>query len=398
MRWARPVSGPGDVVRAYVRWTCLRAVFHRGYVLTSSLYFVVSAHLSAMQLLMLGTVMAATMVVSDVPTAVWSDALSRKWPLVIGHAFLAAGMAMTGLVTGFEWIVVTQVLWGLGWALWSGADVAWLTDELNRPERVARAVTAAARWELAGGAAGMVAFGALGWAAGLATAIVVSGAAMALLGLYVAANFTEHHFTPSPTRRWAIFRLGLTLARHDRDILLMLAATMIVNGAGVISWLFPQRLVTLGLPADPTLWYSALGVCSSAVGVAALRVVQTRIDGTGVVRRVYALSCLLGVLGLAALAAAPLAPVGAAGVLVVSGVAFPLTRALSVIWVNRRTTSQVRATVHSLLSQAETVGEVLGGFALAALAQGAGTVAALLTSAALIACVGVMVARARTAE
>jgi hypothetical protein len=37
--------------------------------------------------------------------------------------------------------------------------------------------------------------------------------------------------------------------------------------------------------------------------VAALRVVQARIDGTGVARRVYALSCLVGVLGLAALIA-----------------------------------------------------------------------------------------------
>jgi hypothetical protein len=30
----------------FLRWTFLRAVFHRGYVLTSGLYFVVTAHLS----------------------------------------------------------------------------------------------------------------------------------------------------------------------------------------------------------------------------------------------------------------------------------------------------------------------------------------------------------------
>lgn len=90
----------------------------------------------------------------------------------------------------------TQVLWGLGRAFSGGADVAWVTDELDRPERIARVLTARARWDLAGGATGMVAFGVLGWAAGLATAIVVSGAVMALLGLFVAARFTEDNFTP----------------------------------------------------------------------------------------------------------------------------------------------------------------------------------------------------------
>jgi MFS transporter, DHA3 family, tetracycline resistance protein len=34
--------------------------------------------------------------------------------LVIGHLFLAAGLVMTGLVTAFPLILVTQVLWGSG--------------------------------------------------------------------------------------------------------------------------------------------------------------------------------------------------------------------------------------------------------------------------------------------
>src|SRR5215211_5233762 len=67
----------------FLRWTYMRAAFHRGYVLVSSLYFVVTAHLSAFQLLVLGAAMAVTMVLSDVPGGVLSDAFSRKWPLVI---------------------------------------------------------------------------------------------------------------------------------------------------------------------------------------------------------------------------------------------------------------------------------------------------------------------------
>lgn len=62
---------------------------------------------------------------------------------------------------------------------------------------------------------------------------------MAALGLFVAARFTEDNFTPVRERRWSaplsIFRRGIALARGDHEILLVLAVTMIINGAEVIA-------------------------------------------------------------------------------------------------------------------------------------------------------------------
>ena len=243
-------------------------------------------------------------------------------------------------------------------------------------------------------------FGLLGWATSLGTAIVVSGVAMAVLGLFVVTRFTEHNFTPAREQRWiaslAIFRRGVTFARRDHELLLVFAATMIINGASEVGRLFPKRLINLGFPNDPVLWFTALGILSLAGGVVALCIVEARIDGVGVARRIYALTCFVGVLGVILLARAPDALVGSIGVLLVGGVAFNVTRVVSVIWVNRRTTSDVRATVHSFLSQAESIGEILGGFALAVLAQAAGISVALTTSGALIALAGAMVARSRT--
>ncbi|HEY1320371.1 MAG TPA: MFS transporter, partial [Streptosporangiaceae bacterium] len=268
-----------------MRWTFARAVCHRGYVLVSGLYFVIDAHLPASQLLALAVVVSVTLLVSDLPTGVWSDAVSRKWPLVAGHLLLAAGMVMTGLVTAFPLLVVTQLLWGVGWGFSSGADVAWVTDELVRPGRIDRVLTARARWDALGSATGMVAFGLFGWLAGLGAAVVASGVAMAAVGLYVAARFTEDNFTPASGHLWraslSIFQRGLTLARRDRQIMLMLAATMLFNGASTVSSLFPRQLVDLGFPSDPVLWYSAFGVASFLVGAAALRIVEARIGTTG---------------------------------------------------------------------------------------------------------------------
>jgi MFS family permease len=153
-----------DVATRFVRWTCMRAVFHRGYWLVTSLYLVVDADLSAFQLVFLGTAQGLTALACEVPTGVMADTISRKWSIVISHLVMGVGMLATGLVTGFPALVVTQMLWGLGWTFASGAEVAWVTDELDRPDRIAAVLTASARWQQVGAAGGMVGFGALAWA------------------------------------------------------------------------------------------------------------------------------------------------------------------------------------------------------------------------------------------
>jgi MFS family permease len=398
-------KGPGDiphghdVTATFLRWLGLRGMLNHGYVLTSGLYFVVAAHLPASQVILLGTSMSLTLLLADIPAGVWADAISRKWALVFGQLVLAVAMMLTGLVTALPLLVLTQILWGLGWAFLNGADVAWLNDELNDPQRIARVLTASARWGMSGRAIGMLAFGLLAWATSLATAIVVAGAAMTMLALFVAARFTECNFAPRRAQRAreaaAIFRRGISLARRDQEILLVFVATLVLNGATMVTWLFPKRLINLGFPDDPILWYTAFGILSAALGVVALSIVERRIDGVGVARRYYALACFIGVLGLMVLAGAPVALIGGVGVLLLNGTAATVTRPISVIWVNRRTTSDVRATVHSLLSQAESMGEICGGFLLAALAQARGISATLVTAGVLLAVTGTMVVRSR---
>jgi hypothetical protein len=79
------------------------------------------------------------------------------------------------------------------------------------------------------------------------------------------------------------------------------------------------------------------------------------------------------------------------GVLLFSGIAEPVTRATATIAVNRRTASDVRATVHSFLSQAENAGELVFGLALAAVVAAATTTTALVCAALLVVAAGVVV-------
>lgn len=392
-----------NITAIFMRWMWMRAALHRGYWLVTSLYLVVDADLSPFQLVFLGTAQGIISLVAEVPAGVVADTISRKWALVIAHALVGTSMVMTGLVTAFPALVATQMLWGVGWAFASGADIAWVTDELDRPDRIARVLAARARWDLVGSATGLVGFGLLALAIGRGTAMVAAGVAMAVLGLYVVARFTEHGFTPARARRWqrsaTILRRGVALARRDREILLVLLATVLINGAAeAYGRLYPKRLVELGFPgqSDPIVWFTGLGIIAFAVGALSLRIVEARIDGVGVARRVYASACFIGALGLLALACAPGYLIGSAGVLLVGGIGLTVTRAVGVIWVNRRTTSDVRATMQSMLAQAEYSGEILFGAALGALAQMTSITLAFACSCALIACAGLLVRLVRT--
>jgi TctA family transporter len=124
-----------------------------------------------------------------------------------------------------------------------------------------------------------------------------------------------------------------------------------------------------------------------------LRFVEAHIDGARTVLRGYVIACAAGVVGAIGLATAPEEVTGSAAVLLVAGIAMPLTRTLATIWVNRQTSADVRATVHSFLAQAEYVGEISCGLAIAVIARLAGLSPALVTSAALFAITIVLIQR-----
>jgi predicted MFS family arabinose efflux permease len=102
--------------------------------------------------------------------------------------------------------------------------------------------------------------------------------------------------------------------------------------------------------------------------------------------------------GLVVLAIAPGEKIGFIGALMVAGVAWTVLRTVDVVWVNQRSTSDVRATVQSFLGQCESFGEVVGGVALGIVAERAGIPPALLCSTGLIGLALVLVLRSRAAR
>ncbi|MEV0231598.1 hypothetical protein [Nonomuraea sp. NPDC050786] len=86
----------------------------------------------------------------------------------------------------------------------------------------------------------------------------------------------------------------------------------------------------------------------------ALAAAQRRLDSDGGARTFLAFPVSLVLLDLASSL-----PLGVAAVITTKGIAMPLVRTVTTIWVNRHTDSDIRATTHSFLTQAEYAGEIL---------------------------------------
>jgi cyanate permease len=102
------------------------------------------------------------------------------------------------------------------------------------------------------------------------------------------------------------------------------------------------------------------------VGAVALRVVQPHVHGPNTARRAYAGAVAVMAVGIVGLAFAPDEVTGSSAIILAGG-ALPLARSFATIWVNGQTASAVRATVHSLFAQADYLGGIVCGLAVAAL-------------------------------
>ncbi len=380
------------VAALFVGWTGLRAVLHNGWWLVVSLYMVVDAGLTSSQLLAIAAAQGIAALTFEIPAGTFADVVSRKWSIVIAHALMGTAMVTTGLFPSFWPLLLSQMLWGISWNFSSGADTAWITGELGGTAAVQPILVRQARMELAGAVVGLVVFGGLASVIGRQPAIVGAGVGMLVLGIAVASIFGETGFVRARGDQFrtalALLREGARLTRRDDTLLALALVTVCVNGAAdSFGRIYPVQLVRVGFPTSShgTLWYTVLGIGGFLTGIVALYVVGRRIHTDAGAKSTMIVVCGLGAGSVALLALAPDLQWAVVAILVATGIAKPLIRTVTTLWVNRRTTDEVRAITHSFFAQAEYVGEICVAGTLAAVPATGGVVASLIAAAALFA-------------
>jgi hypothetical protein len=245
---------------------------------------------------------------------------------------------------------------------------------------------------------GSVAAGAVGLL-DLRLPMILAGAGYVALTVILAVVMREPHFTPAGAGGRITFRqmrdtlgAGLRQARRRPLVRSFLLVSLLTGLSGeAFDRLWTAHLLTsFTLPSvwgvsSPAAWFAAFTVVGQLIGLAANRAVERAgLEATAHPSRLLAVLTLLQVGGMAGFAlAGSLWP--AIGALWVRAAAGALSGPLRSAWLNRAIDSASRATVLSVHSQFDAIGQVAGGPPLGVPAGRTSIPVALLVSAGLLA-------------
>ena len=363
----------------------------------SAVYRITEAGLDPLQLILVGTVLELTVLLTDVPTGVLADVYSRRLSMIVGYVLIGVGYILEGAMPVFASILLAQVVWGLGFTFVSGAFQAWLSDELKDDSKTASVFVKAAKFESIGALVG------IGLSAALATiyvglSLVAGGVIFLALAVFVALSMSEEGFTPksgAQRNTWRsmahVLRTGIRTVSLSRVLMALVAIEVFF---GMSSEPFDRlwakhALETFEFPAiadlDPIVWFGVVQAASAVGGVVVIAVAErvVPVDRSWAPRA--ALSAVNALMIGATLTFALTGSFGIAiGMVVIvyvlHRVAWPFTAA----WINRNCESEYRATVFSLHEQANSFGQVFFGPGMGLLATVRGLRTALIGVAVLL--------------
>ncbi len=358
-----------SVERTYLNLGFVFGFIMATFGVAATVAWVTEADLSPTQLILMGSVLEATVLLFEVPTGVVADRYSRKWSIVISYALIAVGIGGS-LSTSFLVLMVAQFVWGVGFTFQSGAVTAWATDQLGRD--IEGLIVEQARRRSVGLAVGAVAGAVIGWSVSLFVAIGLAATVAAAVSLVLVFTMTERvkpaggdvADTPLDTVRngWGVVS-GYPLVR-----LVMLVAFIGGFASEVIDRLYTKRLVDLGVPwVEPVLFIGGLAVLGQIGSWLVLGRVVANIDRHPAGARGVAVAYAVTAVACTAIALGPRFAIAAAGY-VAMRVSRETIEPLESAIVNRRARSQERATILSFHGQADAFGQATGGPVLALVA------------------------------
>ncbi|MBI5348023.1 MAG: MFS transporter [Chloroflexi bacterium] len=374
------------------------------------IYQVTVVGLNPLQLVLIGTTLEVTALLFEIPTGVVADVYSRRLSVIIGMFVMGVGMAMQALPT-FTLLVLAQVVNGIGWTFTSGATDAWLVDEIG--DQYAGAVFLRASQVRNVCAMAGIALSVLLANISLALPIVISGAIFLALGMFLITTMPEHNFhnfKPSPREG----RNSWQTMRHtfNDGVKLTRAQPVIVSliGFDFLHGLFSEgydRLWTAYVIATftlPTLfgftfviWFGITAAASRLLSIAIAETIRRRFDlnqQAVSARLLWIINALLVV----CLIAFPLVPdfyLALIAVMLIGALRYAIDP-IHGNWLNQRITdSRMRATVLSMSSQMNAVGQIAGGPAIGVVGNSFSVRAALLISAVILLPVLPLISRAQ---
>jgi DHA3 family tetracycline resistance protein-like MFS transporter len=361
---------------------------------TYGVYAVRTAGLGPLELVLVGTALELSVTLAEVPTGVVADVYSRRLSVIIGLSVIGLGFMVMGSVPTFGGLAGGSILMGIGYTFISGAHQAWLADEIDEAP-VAPIYLRGTQLGQLGRVAG-VPLGVALASLDLRLPMVASGAGYWLLAAILIVVMPERRYTPVAVRHagaWRAMRITLrdsiTTVRERPALVSILAIALLCGMSGEgLGRLAPLHFLdTVGLPErfSEATWFGVLNG-GTFLGAALITALAGRMAAGDDARRLMQVLLGLTMLMMGATFVFAVAP-GFWPALFGFWIARWVRLAMHpfvIAYVNRGLAPGVRATVLSMVGQADAIGEVCGGPTLGLVASLRSVRTALTVSASLL--------------
>ena len=371
--------------------TSSRSFFIQLVFTLNAIYYVTQADLNALQLVLIGTIMEVSVLLFEMPTGLFADHYGRKRSLALGTLVIGFAHILEGSTPEFWAIAVASALWGIGWTFISGAEQAWIADELDGKYLEETFLRGSQFSSFARFVAILVSVSiATIWS--VQTAILVAGAMLVILAIWAFINLPEMKFV-KVTREKGVsgvrhmtttIKAGMSQIRGN-TILVSIAMVTLLWGLASEGF---DRLYGAHFIADYDLsesesvyWFGTFYAIAFLLNIVVLRLVEKHMEGRYANVLLLTNAILVGTMIVFAWTGQFWLAVTMYWVTsALRNVNYPL---ISII-TNERLQSKGRATTLSMFGQLDAFGQIAGGPLVGLLALYTSIAGGITTSALLL--------------
>ena len=217
--------------KTYLLFSAITAMCFSLVATVMIVYHIETVHLNPLQLILVGTTLEVACFIFEIPTGIVADVYSRKLSIVIGVVLTGVGFILEGSISSFVFVLVAQIVWGLGSTFISGSVEAWIAEE-EKDKDLDKIYIKGAQAGQIGSVIGIVLSTVI---ANLSVRlpIIVSGVLFIILALFLWLYMPENNFKPSAPgdlntfkKMVYTFKSGLKFVKSKSIIMILLAVTL----------------------------------------------------------------------------------------------------------------------------------------------------------------------------
>lgn len=356
----------------YLSTRFVESLLFTSIITINMVYQVTIVGLNPLQLVLVGALLETVCFFSEIPTGLLADVHSRKLSTVIGVILIGLGFIIEGSFPTFLFVMLAQIIWGLGATFVSGAREAWITDEIGEA-KANKAFLHGEQLGQFGAIIGIIISVSLA-SIHIRLPIILGGALYSCWGICLSFLMKEEHYRPAPRdKRPNLQQLTQTFFESIRLVRGHHVLLTIIAISGVLG-MFSEGFDRLWTPyflqftfppignLKPIVWFGIISLVGMVLTIGATEVSKRRVD-TRSHQSVARFLLLINSLLIVSVIMFGLAKNFTWAIMAYWCIYFlrETNNPLHYAWLNQNITSKIRATVFSMSNQSNALGQIILG-------------------------------------